>query len=75
MLDSKNFSKKDYEKLIKKLSKSEDYKQNQMQIDCINKVLIEHADVPETLINWLIDSVKENTILEFKETYKKNTDI
>ena len=75
MLDSKNFSKKDYEKLIKKLSKSEDYKQNQMQIDCIKKVLIEHADVPETLINWLIDSVKENTILEFKETYKKNTDI
>lgn len=75
MLDSKNFSKKDYEKLIKKSSKSEDYKQNQMQIDCIKKVLIEHADVPETLINWLIDSVKENTILEFKETYKKNTDI
>lgn len=75
MLDNKNFSKKDYERLIKKLNKSEDYKQNQMQIDCIKKVLIEHADIPETLIDWLINSVKENTILEFKETYKKNTDI
>lgn len=75
MLDSKNSSKKDYEKLIKNLNKSEDYKQNRMQIDAIKKVLIEHADVPETLIDWLIDSVKEITILEFKETYKKNTDI
>lgn len=45
---------------------SEKYKQNQMQIDCIKKTLIEHADVPEKLINWLIDSVKENTILELK---------
>ncbi len=40
------------------------YKQNQMQIDCIKKTLIERADVPEKLINWLIDSVREITILE-----------
>jgi len=45
----------------------EEYKQNQMQIDCIKKVLIKHTDVPETLLNWLIDSVKANTILEFKK--------
>lgn len=61
----------DYENLIKKLKKSEDYKQNQMQIDAIKKVLIEHADVPETLITWLTNSVRENTILEFKELIKK----
>jgi len=71
MLNTKSSKEKDYENLIKKLKKSEDYKQNQMQIDAIKKVLIEHAAVPETLINWLIDSVKENTILEFKELNKK----
>lgn len=75
MLSNKISNEKTYAKLIKKLNKSEEYNQNQMQIDCIKKVLIEHADVPETLIDWLIDSVKEITILEFKEIYKKNTDI
>ena len=44
----------------------EEHMQNQMQIDCIKKTLIERADVPEQLINWLIDSVRENTILEIK---------
>jgi len=44
----------------------EEYKQNQMQIDCIKKALVEHADVPEKLINWLIEAVRENTILELK---------
>lgn len=44
----------------------EEYKQNQMQIDCIKKTLVKHSDVPEKLIDWLIESVRENTILEFK---------
>lgn len=30
------------------------------------KVLIEHGDVPEKLLDWLISSVKENTIIEYK---------
>lgn len=57
-------------KSLNKVRKSPEYQQNQMQIDCIKKVLIEHADVPEVLLNWLIDSVKDNTSLEIKTLYK-----
>lgn len=52
--------------LLTKVRETTEYKQNQMQIDCIKKVLVEHGDVPEKLIDWLIDSVKANTELEFK---------
>lgn len=45
---------------------NEEYVQNQKQIECISKVLVEQADVPQELINWLIQSVKENTIIECK---------
>ncbi len=51
---------------FKSLEDFQNYKQNQMQIDCISRVLIEHADVPKELIDWLIKSVKENTTLECK---------
>lgn len=51
---------------LKKLRQTQEYKQNQMQIDCITKILIEHADVPPKLIDWLIESVKQNTTLECK---------
>ena len=57
-----NLSKKS----INKLKKNPEYVQNQKQIECITKVLIEHADVPPKLINWLIESVKENATLEYK---------
>lgn len=50
--------------LLNKVKESEEYKQNQMQIDCIKKVLIEHGDIPEKLIDWLIDSVRANAELE-----------
>lgn len=50
-------------KKIEKIKNSEEYKQNQMQIDCIKKVLVEHGDVPEKLIDWLIDSVQRNAEL------------
>ncbi|MGN1328006.1 MAG: hypothetical protein ACI4VQ_08090 [Clostridia bacterium] len=56
--------------LLNKVKGSEEYVQNQMQIDCIRNVLIEHGDVPEKLIDWLIDSVKANTELEFKAIHK-----
>lgn len=51
---------------LKKLRQTQEYKQNQMQIDCITKILIEHADVPPKLIDWLIESVKQNTTLEYQ---------
>ena len=56
--------------LLNKVKFSKEYIQNQMQIDCIKKVLIEHGDVPEKLIDWLVDSVKANTELELKAIYK-----
>ena len=56
--------------LLNKVKESEEYKQNQMQIDCIKKVLIEHGDIPEKLIDWLIDSVRANAELELKPKNK-----
>ncbi|MBQ3409158.1 MAG: hypothetical protein IJH12_08155 [Clostridia bacterium] len=52
-----------YLKKISKVKKTPEYIQNQMQIDCIKKVLIEHSDVPEKLIDWLIQSVEQNATL------------
>ena len=43
---------------------NEKYLQNQMQIDYISKLLVEHADVPQKLIDWLIDAVKYNATFE-----------
>ena len=48
------------------LNKNVQYQHNEEQIKCIKKVLIEHGDVPEKLLDWLIYSVKENTIIEYK---------
>lgn len=48
------------------LNKNVQYQHNEEQIKCIKKVLIEHGDVPEKLLDWLIFSVKENTIIEYK---------
>lgn len=48
------------------LNKDAQYQHNEEQIKCIKKVLIEHGDVPEKLLDWLISSVKENTIIEYK---------
>lgn len=50
----------------KSLNQNLQYKHNEEQIKCIKKVLIEHGDVPEKLLDWLISSVKENTIIEYK---------
>lgn len=58
--------KKDNEKVLNKIHNSEKYRQNQLQIDCIKKVLTERADVPVQLLDWLIASVIENTELESK---------
>lgn len=62
VFDKNNIS----ENYFESLEEFQQYKQNQMQIDCISKVLIEHADVPKKLIDWLIQSVQENTTLECK---------
>ena len=55
-------------KRLEKVRHSKEYIQNQYQIDCIKKVLIEHSDVPPTLLDWLTQSIQNNVILEFKAT-------
>ena len=42
-----------------------------MQIDCIKKVLVNNADVPEKLVSWLIEAVRSNTALEYTVINKK----
>lgn len=43
---------------------NEQYLQNQLQINYISKILVEHADVPQKLVDWLIKAVKDNTKFE-----------
>ena len=45
----------------------EEYLQNKKQIECISNILVEHADVPKKLIDWLIEAVRKNTIIECKK--------
>ena len=56
-------NEKIYLNKISKIKSSEEYLQNQLQIKCIKDILINHADVPEKLIDWLIEAVEKNTAL------------
>lgn len=62
----KNKSEDKYFESLEKVRKTPEYIQNQKQIDCITKVLVEHADVPQKLIDWLIEAVQENVALEYE---------
>lgn len=48
----------------KKVHEKTEFEQNNMQIRTIRDVLIRNLDVPEELIDWLINSVEENKDLE-----------
>ena len=48
---------------LSEIINSDEYIQNKMQIDCIKDVLVNHSDVPEKLVDWLIDAVEKNTTL------------
>lgn len=63
MYNTTDKAEKKYQEKLNKIKNSEEYLQNKMQINCIKKVLIEHGDVPATLLDWLIESVERNTIL------------
>lgn len=43
-----------------------EYQKNKKQIDIITKLLIEHADVPQEIIDSLIECVEQNSILAYK---------
>lgn len=63
MYNTKIKDNKAYQNRLNKIKNSDQYKQNEMQINCIRNVLIEHSDVPAKLLDWLIESVEQNTIL------------
>ncbi len=50
-------------KFDKKINNYQEYTQNQKQINCITKVLVENANIPPLLIDWLIDCVQKNTTI------------
>lgn len=52
-----------YLKKLHEVKNSKEYLQNKMQIECIKTVLIKHSDVPPKLLDWLIESVEQNTML------------
>ncbi len=60
---SNSDSSKVYFKSLNSSQRKKLYIQNEMQINCIKKVLVERAEVPEILIDWLIKSVEENVLL------------
>ena len=63
--------KKIHSKSLKEIQNTPEYKLNLMQIDCIKKVLVNNADVPEKLVSWLIEAVRSNTALEYTVINKK----
>lgn len=74
ILDKKNLENKlnnIYFKSIKKIQTTDEYKQNNSQIYTLRKIIIENCYVPETLVDWLIESVAENTALEYEFANKK----
>lgn len=64
-----------YFQSIESVYNNPEYIQNKMQIDVIKKTLIEQTYASEKLIDWLIESVEENTAIEYefanKKIYKK----
>lgn len=57
-------------KYINEVLNSEEYKNNELQINTIKDVLINHSDIPEQLISWLITAVENNTRLICEAEYK-----
>ncbi len=71
MQNTTDKNNKAYLKKLNKIKNSEEYLKNEMQINCIKNVLIEHSDVPAKLLDWLIESVEQNALLVSKiQKYK-----
>ena len=69
---NKTFIEENNQKAIQKVRQSDQYQRNQKQIEIITKILVEHADVPQEILDTLIDSVQENVSLEYKATISHN---
>lgn len=51
---------------LNNLQKNKEYLQNKMQIDTISNILINKFDVPEKLIDWLVEATAENVAIEYE---------
>ena len=69
---NQTFIDENNQKAIQKVRQSDQYQRNQKQIEIITKILVEHADVPQEILDTLIDSVQENVSLEYKATISHN---
>lgn len=61
--------KTSYEKYFKSLNQIEnnqEYKRNQKQINFIIKMLVEDTDVPQEVLEMLIEYVQENVAIEYE---------
>lgn len=61
-----------YFKCIKKAQNSQEYIENEKQIECITNILVERADVPYEIVALLIESVQENVAIEYESLKSKS---
>lgn len=52
---------------LNKLRNIDTYRKNEVQINVIKEILINHCDVSESILNTLISSVSENAKIECKK--------
>ena len=57
---------KDYFKLIDKLSKSQEYVENNIKINDIKNILVNQYEVPYNIVAMLIDNVNEKVAMEYE---------
>lgn len=64
-----------YFKSIEYVHEDPEYIQNEIQINSIRNLIAQQSGVSEKLLDWLIESVEENTAIEYefanKKIYKK----
>lgn len=62
-----------YYKAIEKVRKTPEYKKNERQIEIIRNTFKKYPDIPQDLIETLIDAVQENVAMEYEAILFKKT--
>lgn len=66
IINNRKTSNRFYFNSIQKAKQLQEYHKNQKQIEFITKTLVEHADVPQEIIELLIEYVEKNANLAYK---------
>ena len=56
---------------IEKIQKTDEYNKNRLLIYTLRNILIENCEAPEKLVDSLIETVAENTAMEYENANKK----